>query len=113
MSKPLSTTYKEQFAAFWDDYKKLPENSSMGGMPSPLVAEAFAEYLDGFNTLDMRMELLALHAAREVDREFMLLLIDACGKEKAEACARVVNEKHRHTKIAPTETAPPESPQGV
>lgn len=73
-----------------------------GKQPLEVVKEAvirFAHHLDSFNTLTQHLEIMALYKAREIDREFMLLMIDEIGLPRAKELARQVQDGHKHTKM--------------
>lgn len=57
----------------------------------------FAHSLDKFNTLSQQLELIALYKAREIDREFLLMLIEVVGIEKARELATTLTARHKHT----------------
>lgn len=57
----------------------------------------FAHTLDKFNGFSKDMEILALHKAREIDREFMLALIEEVGSEKGKEIAQRITAGHAHT----------------
>lgn len=77
--------------------EKHDENDNDVIEPSDSVTEGvirFAHHLDSFQTLDMRLELLALRQMNKVDREFMSEMIDELGLEKAKEIALRVNARH-------------------
>lgn len=59
---------------------------------------SFAKYLDSFQTLGSQLEMLAMRAARKVDRELLEEFIKEIGMEKAKDIARRVNARHLHGK---------------
>ena len=62
----------------------------------------FAHYLDGFNTISKDLQIIAMSKAREIDQEFLGMLIDAIGKPKAIELARELHSRHAHTYVAET-----------
>lgn len=125
LKEPQSKTYEavsiQWLDGLYDTLKDVPEAAHLfsdvtggkivqgvhveryGKQPLEIVREGvirFAHYLDGFNTLTQHLEIMALYKAREIDREFMLLMIDEIGLEKAKELARQVQNGHKHTKFS-------------
>jgi hypothetical protein len=99
VTENLSKTYKEVVNEFVN-------NGSLKSAEEIVGAMSFAEYLDRNNVLTNELTLLALQQSRKIDREFMKLLIDAVGIEKATVLARQITENHRHTKVCQEEVVP-------
>jgi len=87
----LSKTYVET-AQDWLDKNK----SDFEGEPKILLD--FAKYLDSFQVLDDKMQIIAMRKSREIDGEVLFGLANALGKEKTQEIIKKVYEKHRHTK---------------
>ncbi len=100
ISKTYEQTAIDWLGALYGQLKDVPEAQYLFGFedtPNETTKEAvirFAHYLDAFNTLDVRLELLALRQMSKIDREFMAEMIDELGLEKAKEIAYKVNSKH-------------------
>ena len=101
--KPISQTYEDVAITWlgdlWEKLRDIPEASHLfsESKPSETVKESvirFAHFLDGFTTMSMQMELLALRASRKIDREFMEKLIEEIGTEKSTEIAKEINLRH-------------------
>lgn len=96
MQETLSKTYTEVaiewFAKLSADNENLKEDSDYyQGI------REFALYLDSFQTLDSKLQLLAMQKAREIDREVMFAMCEKLGKEETENIIKEVYKKHRHS----------------
>jgi len=105
IKKQVSQTYEER-AINWINELKPDEYVShlFVTIDPPQVREdikeaviRFAHTLDKFNGFSKDMEILALHKAREIDREFMLALIEEVGPEKGKEIAQRITAGHAHT----------------
>lgn len=96
----LSKTYKEVAHEFIEAEKQHFEGD--GSMETESII-SFAEYLDSKNVMSDQFTLLAMEQARKIDREFILLLIEAVGLPKAKEIALQVTNNHKHTKTCPPE----------
>ena len=98
----LSKTFKE-VAEEWLETSKVSPELMKDGDQKIVVSEivlSFAKHLDSFQTLDAKLELLAMRKSREIDGEVLLAFAKELPKEKVEEIIRGVYEKHRHTKNA-------------
>lgn len=101
MSQKLSKTYREtgeEFIKGLEAEAMFKEGSAPPAEQFKFGVVGFAKYLDSFPTLSDQLELIALKRTSELDREFMQMLIDALGKEKATELAREFTGRHKHTK---------------
>lgn len=104
MQKVLSKTYREVANEFGVDEFKGGERDAIN---------AFAQYLDSFQTLDSKLEILALYKAREIDKEVLLGLANALGKEKTEEVIKGIYAKHKHQKNGTEKPVPAGSKEPV
>lgn len=58
----------------------------------------FAKYLDSFQTLSDKLQILAIQKAREIDREVLLACVDKFGLEEMQVVIQEVYNRHKHTK---------------
>lgn len=109
IKKQVSQTYEER-AIKWinelkpDEYVKHLFTHDSEDIEKMVVREdikeaviRFAHALDKFSGFSKDMEILALHKAREIDREFMLALIEEVGPEKGKEIAQRITAGHAHT----------------
>lgn len=103
IKKQVSQTYEER-AINWinelkpDEYVKHLfnyDNEVREDIKEAVIR--FSHFLDSFNGISKDMEILALYKAREIDREFMLALIEEVGPEKGKEIAQKVTMAHAHT----------------
>lgn len=80
-----------QAATEW--YEKEKESAG-GALPSNTLVLRFARWLDDFKFFDAQMQVLAMTAARDVDRKFINLLIQEVGHDKAKELAEKVRDEH-------------------
>ena len=95
----LSRTFKQEAVIY---FEKVKEHLGTDGLREKDILTAFAEHLDGFNVFSSQMEILALQAARSVDREFMMLMIEKIGMPEAKRLAKIINDKHTHKRTVKT-----------
>jgi hypothetical protein len=102
MAKKVSKTFVEAVTEFLQ-VQSVEAEMLQGKEPlTPQFKEGalqFARYLDSFRSMTQELEIIVLYKNIEVQREFISLLTDALGMEKATECARKLTEMHRHTKV--------------
>lgn len=108
-TKQVSQTYEERALAWIkelkpDEYVKHLFTHDSEDIEKMVVRDdikeaviRFSHFLDSFNGISKDMEILALYKAREIDREFMLALIEEVGPEKGKEIAQKVTMAHAHT----------------
>lgn len=79
MAELIIKTYKQAAEEWFQRESAKPEHRGM--LPSPILLYQWAEELDKGH-LDIKMQLLALMASREVDQKVIMALADIVGAEK-------------------------------
>ena len=97
--QPISKTYSD-VAIEWMD-EKYPADKSFDQEEMKEYIMQFAKYLDSMPTLMPHMELLVMRKSREIDREFMHLLIAEIDPIRVKELAQQINDRHVHTKKDP------------
>ncbi len=90
MSITLSKTYREAAEDFIMNDAPAGEQVQEGIF-------AFAKHLDSFSTLDDKLQMLAMHKAREIDREVLLSLAAEIPTGRVEEIVKEIYSKHKHT----------------
>lgn len=86
----IAKTYREVAVEWYEKKAALPENK--GTLPPPQLLYSFADWLDKFQFVDARMQLLAMTASYQVDRAVLEKLVELVPRAKFEEIVRDVQK---------------------
>lgn len=84
------------YSTFKDSVNQYIKDNNIHKVEIKEPLKNFAKWLDGFQVATKDMQIVALHKSRDIDREYMQLLIDAVGATKATELALLISNRHRH-----------------
>lgn len=86
------------FSTYLSTAEKLfEENKDFYNEDAKNAILSFAKYLDGFNTLSVQMQLLALQQSRKIDREVLFAMAKVLGPDRTTEIIKEVHSGHKHT----------------
>jgi hypothetical protein len=90
MEKPKFTTYIATAQALFEENPKFYKRSERNAILS------FAKYLDSGREMNGDIQILAYMKAQQIDREVILALADALGRDKAAEITKAIHARHKH-----------------